>query len=142
MRRDDFFDADFFEEELRVLFFALLLREVRDRELLLDFLLVAFLVAMTILLGGQMTHGFRQVVSGSLQKRDVRSRVIERLHDAANAGYAHERIGDEPRSNACECAGNGKLEKRGRDEWVQQQADADQHRRMDDVDGICTSIEP
>jgi hypothetical protein len=56
LRRDDFFDADFFEadfldDEERVLFFAVLPREVRERELpffelLLDFFLAAFLVAI------------------------------------------------------------------------------------------------
>lgn len=51
LRPEDF--LDFFDEELRVLFFPLE-RDVREPELLLllDFFLVAFLVAITILLGG------------------------------------------------------------------------------------------
>jgi hypothetical protein len=77
----DFLEDDFFADELRVLFFALLprverlelllrdeplLREERDLdparlELLLDFFLVAFLVAITILLGGQMASGLDEV---------------------------------------------------------------------------------
>ena len=84
-RLDDFFELDFFEDDPRVLFFALLprderlellrerlellrLREEREREpplldLLLDFFLAAFLVAITILLGGQMASRFKQVAS-------------------------------------------------------------------------------
>lgn len=71
LRPEDFLEVDFRAEELRVLFFALLLREERlelprEREcpfleLLLDFFLVAFLVATTILLGCQMACGARQV---------------------------------------------------------------------------------
>lgn len=86
LRPEDFFarpEADFFEAEVRVLFFALLprvlfreallrvlffalLRDVRDRdepllELELDFFLAAFLVAITILLGGQMAGSLKQV---------------------------------------------------------------------------------
>lgn len=71
----DFLDDDFLADELRVLFLALLprderlellLREERDLdplrlELLLDFFLVAFLVAITILLGGQMASGSGEV---------------------------------------------------------------------------------
>jgi hypothetical protein len=62
LRTDDFLELDFFAVDflgvdLRVLFVAL------ERELLLpDFFLVAFLVAITILLGGQMACGLRQVV--------------------------------------------------------------------------------
>ena len=58
-RLEDFLEPDFLAADERVLFFAL----ARDREvrLLLDFCLVAFLVAITILLGGQMARGFRQV---------------------------------------------------------------------------------
>jgi hypothetical protein len=52
LRPDDFFELDFFAAELRVLFLAEL-----------DFFLAAFLVAITILLGGQMTLLSRQVVS-------------------------------------------------------------------------------
>ena len=81
LRPEDFFELDFFAEELRVLFFALLprelrldlpllealLRDVREREpplfeLLLDLFLAAFFVAITILLGGQMASRFEQVV--------------------------------------------------------------------------------
>lgn len=71
----DFLDDDFLADELRVLFLTLLprderlellLREERDLdpvrlELLLDFFLVAFLVAITILLGGQMASGSSEV---------------------------------------------------------------------------------
>lgn len=56
LRPEDFFELDFLEldflaAELRVLFLAEL-----------DFFLVAFLVAITILLGGQMRRVLRQVV--------------------------------------------------------------------------------
>ena len=71
-RLEDFFAADFLADFLaaavRVVFFALLptreplLPEVRGREipfleLLLDLFLVAFFVAITILLAGQMARG-------------------------------------------------------------------------------------
>lgn len=85
----DFLELDFFADDPRVLFFALLpreerldeplrdllelplLRDVRERELLLepprelllDFFLAAFLVAITILLGSQMARTLEQVVS-------------------------------------------------------------------------------
>jgi hypothetical protein len=73
----DFFDAEprvlFFALLPRVLFFAALLRELRlelllrdlPRELLLDFFLAAFLVAITILLGGQMACSLGQVACGA-----------------------------------------------------------------------------
>lgn len=86
LRPEDFFDLDeddFLVDELRVLFFAVLpreerfelllrderferLREDRDAdpprpELLLDFFFVAFLVAITILLAGQMASSLGQV---------------------------------------------------------------------------------
>jgi hypothetical protein len=74
LRLEDFFAADFlatdfFADAPRVLFFVLLLRELRLEllretreweipflELLLDFFLVAFFVAITILLAGQMAR--------------------------------------------------------------------------------------
>jgi hypothetical protein len=85
LRPEDFFallELDFLEEEPRVLFFApvlrvlffallprvpffallLLPREERDDvELLLDFFLAAFFVAITILLGGQMAGSLGRV---------------------------------------------------------------------------------
>lgn len=88
-----FFDAEprvlFLAPLLRVLFFALLprvlflavLREEREREvpplevlldfffeLLLDFFLAAFFVAITILLGGQMASSLGQVASARRRK--------------------------------------------------------------------------
>ena len=88
MRLDDFFEPDFreldfFAEEPRVLFFALVLRVLflallrEDRleppreELpleLLDFLLAAFFVAITILLGGQMAGSLGQVACRNVRK--------------------------------------------------------------------------
>ena len=83
MRPEDFFELDFLEldfldEELRALFRALPLRELRDRELLLFdlpflelldfFFLVAFLVATTILLGGQMRSRLGQVACAGCRK--------------------------------------------------------------------------
>ena len=85
LRREDFFELDFLDEELRVLFFALLPREERLElllrelprdvreldpflELLLDFFLAALLVAITILLGGQMACGSKQVVCCATRK--------------------------------------------------------------------------
>jgi hypothetical protein len=100
LRPEDFFDPDlleldFFDAEPRVLFFALLLRELffalprvlffallredrlelfprveRDDPLLelLDFFLAAFFVAITILLAGQMAGSLEQVVSTGAPK--------------------------------------------------------------------------
>jgi hypothetical protein len=64
LRPDDFLAADFFEvdflaAEVRELFF----------ELPADFFLVAFLVAITILLGGQMASRSGQVVYGSMVRK-------------------------------------------------------------------------
>jgi len=60
----DFLALDFLDDDPLVLLRALL-REVRDREALLlellDFFLVAFLVAITNLLRGQMRSSLRQV---------------------------------------------------------------------------------
>jgi hypothetical protein len=84
LRPEDFFallELDFLEEELRVLFFAPVLRvlffalllllpraerlelllEEPLRELLLDFFLAAFFVAITILLAGQMAGSLTRV---------------------------------------------------------------------------------
>ena len=71
LRAEDFFDRDlleldFFDAEPRVLFFALLLRE--ERLEVLDFFLVAFFVAMTILLGCLMAGGLGQVACGCVRK--------------------------------------------------------------------------
>ena len=86
LRPEDFFalpELDFLEDELRVLFFALLPRvlflalppraerlllEVPLRELLLDFFLAAFFVAITILLGGQMAGSLGRVASEDRQE--------------------------------------------------------------------------
>jgi len=91
LRPEDFFarlDVDFFDAEPRVLFLALLLRvlffapprvlffallrEELEREdplfELLDFFLAAFLVAITILLRGQMASSLEQVVSADAPK--------------------------------------------------------------------------
>jgi len=88
LRLDDFFELDlreldFFAEEPRVLFFALLLcvlflalvredrLELPREELLLellDFFLAAFFVAITILLGGQMAGGLGQVACRNARK--------------------------------------------------------------------------
>lgn len=80
---DFFFELDFLDEELRVLFLALLPRDERPElllrevlrelerpflELLLDFFRVAFLVAITILLGGQMASSLKQVVCACMRK--------------------------------------------------------------------------
>jgi hypothetical protein len=96
LRLEDFLALDFFADEPRVLFFELLLRVLflepvlrvlffallrEDRPELprdelrfevLDFFLAAFLVAMTILLGGQMARGLRQVACA--RRRKVASR--------------------------------------------------------------------
>ena len=94
LRPDDFFfeldflEDDFLADELRVLFLALLPREerlelllrdeplLRDErdldplrlELLLDFFRVAFLVAITILLGGQMASSLGEVACSRPRK--------------------------------------------------------------------------
>ena len=113
LRPEDFFDPDlleldFFAAELRVLFFALLLRELffaplreerlellprveRERDdplfdLLLDFFLAAFFVAITILLAGQMAGSLEQVASGSLRK------VASQLHTGVHCDYTMRRI--------------------------------------------------
>ena len=116
LRPDDFFfeldflEDDFFADELRVLFFALLprderlelllrdeplLRKERDLdpvrlELLLDFFLAAFLVAITILLGGQMASGSDEVacstaggcLRGSIRSKNVNQFACGSYHDA------------------------------------------------------------
>jgi hypothetical protein len=168
LRPEDFFELDlreldFLAAEPRVLFFALLLRVERlelplrdlllrdDREredvpleLLLDFFLAAFFVAITILLGGQMACGLGQVAYGNARK--VALRVDKRSHfsshDSANRGSAHERVGNEPCRNACECAGYGKFENRRRGKWMKEKADANEDRRMNNVDGVGTTIKP
>ena len=93
LRLEDFFELDFFDAEPRVLFLALLprvlffalllrvlflallrvlffavLREDLPLELLLDFFLAAFFVAITILLGGQMASSLGQVASARRRK--------------------------------------------------------------------------
>jgi hypothetical protein len=61
LRPEDFFELDFFELDfLELDFLAAELRVLFLAEL--DFFLVAFLVAITILLGGQMTAVLTQVV--------------------------------------------------------------------------------
>ena len=80
LRPEDFFELDllaldFFDAEPRVLFalLLLLLRDERERddpvlELLLDFFLAAFFVAITILLGGQMAGSSGRVASEDRQE--------------------------------------------------------------------------
>jgi hypothetical protein len=97
LRPEDFFallELDFLEEELRVLFFAPVLRvlffalllvpraerpelllEEPLRELLLDFFLAAFFVAITILLGGQMAGSLTRVAC--IGARNVASQCAE-----------------------------------------------------------------
>jgi hypothetical protein len=126
----DFFDAEprvlFFALLPRVLFFAALLRELRlelllrdlPRELLLDFFLAAFLVAITILLGGQMAGSLGRVACITA-RRVVGSRaqfVGVLSDDATNSRDAHEWIGDEPCCNATKRAGDDELENCRRDE--------------------------
>src|SRR5579863_4814754 len=60
LRPDDFLELDFLAAEVRVVF-----------EVLLDFFLAAFFVAMTILLGGQMAAVLGQVVCSGLPHDDV-----------------------------------------------------------------------
>jgi hypothetical protein len=92
LRPEDFFELDFFADDPRVLFFELLLRVLflppllrvlffallRDERLelpreelrfeVLDFFLAAFLVAITILLGGQMAGSLKQVACARRHK--------------------------------------------------------------------------
>lgn len=78
LRLEVFFELDFFADDPRVLFFALLREERLElpREELrfepLDFFLAAFLVAMTILLGGQMAGSLEQVACASMRKVALR----------------------------------------------------------------------
>ena len=167
LRLEDFFELDlreldFFAAEPRVLFFALLLRverlelplrdlvlrDEREREdvpldLLLDFFLAAFFVAISILLGGQMACGLEQVAfgrPGRLPYMDKPSNVSS--YDAANSGSTHQRVGNEPGSNACQCAGYDEFENRRRGKWMKEKADADEDRRMNNVDGVGATIKP
>ena len=64
------------------------------------------------------------------------------LYDAANTGNAHERIGNKPCCNATERAGYDELENCRRDPWMKQEADADEHGWMNDVDRVSAAIEP
>src|SRR5579863_7180272 len=66
----------------------------------LDFFLVAFFVAITVLLGGQMAPLFRQVVCDVFAS--AQCRAASALNNASHAGNAYKRIGDEPGCNACE----------------------------------------
>lgn len=127
LRPEDFLELDFFDEELRVLFAALLPREERlellrvrvpERpflELLPDFFLVAFLVAITILLGGQMARSVRQVayrpargsVAGERECCALRSlpgtrQCRDRSDNPPDSRSAHQRIREEPRCHAGE----------------------------------------
>ena len=70
LRPDDFFEVDFFEAD----FLAAVLRDLREPELP-DFFLVAFLVAMTILLGGQMASELRQVAQRQAKRMEKRLRT-------------------------------------------------------------------
>ena len=63
-------------------------------------------------------------------------------NDAANSWDAHERIGDDPRCDARERSGYREFKNRGCDEWMKEQADADEDGRMDDVDGVGAAVEP
>ena len=67
---------------------------------------------------------------------------VHLLHDATYEGYAHELISDEPCCNTTETAGDDELEDCGRDEWIKQEADTDEHGRVNDVDRIGAAIEP
>jgi hypothetical protein len=120
LRRDDFLAVDFWE---------------------LDFFVVAFFVAITILLGGQMVPVSRQVVWVAAS-RSVCEPDIVGLDNAPNTRNAHQRIGDEPCCNTRKRAGDCELKECGRNPWMKQQADADQHRRMNDVDRVGAAVEP
>ena len=108
LRLDDFLELDlreldFFADELRVFFFALLLRVLffvrvelplrdfvpRDDEVLvlpLDLFFAAFFVAITILLGGQMASSLEQVVSG------IRCKVALQCTNERTSRYTTRRI--------------------------------------------------
>jgi len=64
------------------------------------------------------------------------------LHDAVNCGDTHERISDEPRGDATKRACHEKFENGRSGEWMKQKADSNEHRRMNDVNGISASIKP
>lgn len=72
----------------------------------------------------------------------MNTRVHSSLHDATNDGCTHKGIGDEPCRDATECSGYDELENCGRDERMQQKADSDEYRRMDDVDRVGAAVEP
>lgn len=132
LRPDDFFALDFlaldfFAVELRVLLFAVLPRELRLSVLLLDFLLAAFFVAMTILLGGQMASGLGQVVCDGFAVGEAFGENVA-LHNAARPGHANKRIGDEPRGDARERAADSEFQKSRCDQRIKQVADAHQHQ--------------
>lgn len=150
----DFFALDFFPLELRVLFFALLpreerllLRDERDDLLfeLLDFFFAAFLVAITILLAGQMAPVFRQVVCSVRAQVASRSGCSEgssALNYAANSWQPNKWIGDEPCGNACERPGHSELQNWRRNPRMKQQAQSHEYRRMKNVDSVSAAIEP
>jgi len=83
----DFLALDFRADDPRVLFRALLLLE------LLDFFLAAFLVAITILLAGQMRSGLRQVACGRTHKGHLGKTAIEPKH-CANRECCIKRCGE------------------------------------------------
>ena len=88
-----------------------------------------------------MACGKLHARAGERLPRDGRAIALV-LHNAADYRRAYEGIGDEPCCNATERASDDKLENGRSDERLQQEADADEHWRMNDEDCIGTAIEP
>jgi hypothetical protein len=86
LRVEDFLELDFFAV---VLFFALD-RDARGLRLELDFFLVAILVAITILLGGQMAPGARQVAYSGSGIAICGSRVLRARPGIPATGFRYE----------------------------------------------------
>lgn len=147
-RPDDFFAEDFFEDvRLFVVLFAeelfpalLFFAEELPFLVLLDLFFAAFFVAIEIL---------PRKSDGCLNRVSCLATVISgvrfaaaRLHNPTQTRQPHQRIGHKPARHACEQSGHRELDERRRDPMMKQEADADQHGRMNDVYGIGAPVQP
>jgi hypothetical protein len=68
--------------------------------------------------------------------------MSEALHHPAHSRQANKWVGEKPGGDASQGPDDGELGQHRSSPAVQQQRDADQHRRMDDVDRIGAAVEP
>ena len=65
-----------------------------------------------------------------------------RLYDTLYTRHTDKRIGEDPACNTCQGARDAELEKCGGGPLMKKEAEANEHRWMNDVHGIGTAIEP